>query len=157
MGETVSPEATKVVDGVWRLTLRVPVGRWFIRILSPHCAALVETLSISGESRSFITGLYRGNAATLDAPSNYVAGTLPTAGWTSIYASHEGSPIDAIHPILEGGNFYLTGLKPTTYLLVIAFGLDKIFIPLDFTGRPGAGNIQHLTIDQIRNTVQKGS
>jgi hypothetical protein len=152
-GQPIATRATTVAPGVWRVDAQVPVGRWFLRLLSPHCAALIETVSISGESRSFATGLFAGDAFTIDPPASYIAGTLPFTGSTTIFASPDGTPNDAVYPTVVGKFFYFTGLRGNHYVLVVSLGLYQIMFPVDLSSRPGTGFIRHITMDDFKAEI----
>lgn len=93
--EVVATSVTSISSDVWRIILKLPSGHWFIKLTSPRCSSLLATTSIDGESREFATGLFEGDARVLDLGTNYIAGTLPFNGDTTIYASSDGSPIGA--------------------------------------------------------------
>jgi hypothetical protein len=157
-GHVVAANVSRTAFGVWALSAQIPVGHWFLRPLSDHCAALIVTTSIAGEMRSFATALYPGDATSLDGKErNYIAGTLPFAGATDIYASADGSPVNAEYPIVEGRYFYFDGVQPQPYFLVINLGGYSISVPIDFGHKSGVGNIQHITATDIKRAIEAAS
>jgi hypothetical protein len=157
-GQAVATNVSRTAFGVWAVSAQIPVGHWFLRLLSDHCAALIATTSIAGEGRSFATALYPGDATSLDGKErNYIAGTLPFAGATDIYVSADGSPANAEYPIVDGRYFYFDGLQPRPYFLIINLGSYSISVPIDFGHRPGVGNIQQITTTDIKRAIDAAS
>jgi|HubBroStandDraft_4_1064222.scaffolds.fasta_scaffold339351_2 hypothetical protein len=157
-GQAVVAKVSRTAFGVWEVSAQIPVGHWFLRLLSDHCAALIATTSIAGEGRSFATALYPGDATSLDGRErNYVAGTLPFAGATDIYVSADGSPVNAEYPIVEGRYFYFDGLQPRPYFLVINLGGYSISVPIDFGHKSGVGNVQRITAMDIKRAIDSAS
>lgn len=154
-GKSIPERALAASQGVWRIYMTVPIGHWFIRLLSPHCSAIIDDVSVEGEARSFVTGLYIGDATTVDASTNYIAGTLPFPGLTTIYASPDGSPINGNYATLNGRYFYITDLRAGRYVLVVNIGLYQLLIPIDFFGRAGEGRIERITVEQIEDVIKR--
>jgi hypothetical protein len=154
-GQSLQARTVSVAPGEWHITVRVPVGHWFLMVSSQHCGSLLATTSITGESRSFATGLYYGDVGPLDLRTNYIAGTLPFNGVTDIFVSPDGSPRNAIHPVVVGRYFYFDAIEARYYVLAVSLGLYQLAIPIDFSHRPSTGNLQEITSSDFEKVIQQ--
>lgn len=144
---------TPISSGIWRISVTVPVGHWFLKLSSRHCGALLATTSISGEARAFATGLYVGDTAVLDLATNYIAGSLPFDGATTIYASADGSPVGAVYPVVRGRLFYFDDMRPVSYVVVVNLGLYQYLFTVDFTNKRDAGYVKAINNEDLEKVI----
>jgi hypothetical protein len=154
--ETVAQtRATLVAPGVWHLASLLPLGHWYLRVASEHCAAFLTTDSVDGEDRAFLTGTISGDAGPLYEPKGYLTVVLPYDGEAEMmWLSLDCSPGDkALWPVRSGRHFYFAGVWPGNYCLVYyiadGFNLTKnVHIPRQ-------GMTIRITSQQIKAVLEK--
>ena len=147
--------ATSIGSGVWHVATYLPKGRWYVRVLSNHCAANLITTSIDGEERTFLTATFPGDAGPLYHLKGYLAGSLPFSGSAgSIWLSHDCSPINSA-PFLttEGRYFYFEGLWPGDYCLVVAISVGTIIAREVHV--PASGAVVRITTEDVEAAIKK--